>query len=177
MRRAIAYESLVQPAGSSHPHAARSQANFRPISCTRINMLLVRLIRGKSWKRQPHMGQDFPRGVLVAAACGLVAMMSPATSAPLDKNACAKLAQDMQDMKMLEVGKLMQNGAAWAASHLSPADLNLVRQYIDLDEQLKFRCFAPSSLVHLKHIDEDDEESGQGKQAESADGQAKKEQA
>ncbi len=56
---------LVQPAGSSHRFAASSQANFRPLSCTSNEDLLVCLIRGKSWKRQPQTGQDFPRGVLV----------------------------------------------------------------------------------------------------------------
>jgi hypothetical protein len=98
----------------------------------------------------------------LTAAGGLLAALSPAVfGAPLDKNACAKLAQDMQNMKALEVDKLMENGPAWAASHLSPADLTLVRQYIDLDEQMKFRCSAPGSLVHLKHLEEQDEESAQ----------------
>src|SRR5208282_4849858 len=90
---------------------------------------------------------------------------------------CAKLALDMQNMKALEIDKLMKNGPAWATSHLSAADLSLVREYIDLDEQLKFRCSAPSSLVHLKHLDEEDEESAQGKPAESPDGEVKKDQA
>jgi hypothetical protein len=119
-----------------------------------------------------------PRGLAFGAAiCTLVALLAPAASAPLDKDACAKLALDMQNMKMLEVDKLMENGPAWAASHLSAEDLSLVRQYIDLDEQLKFRCSAPSSLVHLKHLDDEDEENGAAKQADSADGEAKKDQA
>jgi hypothetical protein len=112
-----------------------------------------------------------------AAACGLFALLAPSFATPLDKEACAKLTQDMQNMKMLEVDKLMQNGAAWAASHLSSTDLSLVRQYIDLDEQLKFRCSAPSSLVHLKHLDDDEEENGAAKQADADNGDAKKEQA
>lgn len=110
-----------------------------------------------------------------AAACGLLALLPPALAAPLDKNACAKLAQDMQNMKLLDVGKLMENGPTWAVSHLSPADLSLVRQYIDLDEQMKFRCSAPGSLVHLKHLDEEEEENSQGGQ--TAEGGAKKGQA
>ena len=118
-----------------------------------------------------------PRGLAFGAAiCTLVALLAPAASAPLDKDACAKLALDMQNMKMLEVDKLMENGPAWAASHLSSDDLNLVRLYIELDEQLKFRCSAPSSLVHLKHLDDEDEENGAAKQADSADGEAKKDQ-
>ena len=63
-------------------------------------------------------------------------------------------------MKALDVDKLMDNGPAWAVAHLSPGDLGLVRQYIDLDEQMKFRCSAPGSLVHLKHLDDEDDENG-----------------
>ena len=81
-------------------------------------------------------------------------------AAPLDKNACAKLAQDLQNLKALDVDKLMENGPAWAAGHLSPGDLGLVRQYIDLDEQMRFRCSAPGSLVHLKHLEDEDEDNG-----------------
>ena len=83
-----------------------------------------------------------------------------AFAAPLDKNACARLGQDLQNLKALDVDKLMERGPAWAAGHLSAGDLALVRQYIDLDEQMKFRCDAPGSLVHLKHLEDEDEERG-----------------
>jgi hypothetical protein len=83
-----------------------------------------------------------------------------AFAAPLDKNACARLAQDLQNLKILDVDKLMERGPAWAAGHLSSGDLALVRQYIDLDEQMKFRCSAPGSLVHLKHLEDEDEDNG-----------------
>ena len=93
-----------------------------------------------------------------------------ALAAPLDKNACAKLAQDLQNLKALDVDKLMERGPAWAAGHLSAGDLALVRQYIDLDEQMKFRCDAPGSLVHLKHLEDEDEDNG-AKPADDASGQ------
>jgi hypothetical protein len=57
---------LVQPAGSSHPYAARSQASFRPKCCTIPNNWRVRLIRAKSCERSQQAGQDFSRGVLVS---------------------------------------------------------------------------------------------------------------
>lgn len=85
--------------------------------------------------------------------------ISSARATPLDKNTCAKIAQDIQNMKALDVDKLMEKGPAWAVDNLSPGDLGLVRQYIDLDEQMKFRCSAPSSLVHLKQLEEEDEEN------------------
>ncbi|HZV21734.1 MAG TPA: hypothetical protein VE986_09345 [Hyphomicrobiales bacterium] len=97
-----------------------------------------------------------------------------AEAAPLDKNACARLAQDLQNMKAIEVDKLMEKGPAWAASHLSATDLNLIRQYIDLDEQMKFRCSAPSSLVHLKHLDDDDEDGAQKPAAAESSGSESK---
>ncbi len=61
----MAMTDLVQPEASSHSPAARSQANLPPISCTKFNKLLVRLIRGKPCQRSQQTGQDFPRGVLV----------------------------------------------------------------------------------------------------------------
>jgi len=112
----------------------------------------------------------------VAAFAVLALLPHTAAAAPLDKNTCAKLALDMQNMKALDIDKLMEKGPAWAASHLPAADLSLIRQYIDLDEQMRFRCAAPGSLVHLKHIEEDDEEAARNNAAESAEAGTKKDQ-
>lgn len=101
---------------------------------------------------------------------GLVFVSMPTLAAPLDKGDCEKLVQNFQNMKALDVDKMMANGPEWAISHLSPVDLNLVRRYIDLDEQIRFRCSDPASLVHLKHLEEEDEESGTKAQSAKADG-------
>lgn len=119
--------------------------------------------------------QTAPKRLFLAAA--LTALSFPvvdAWCAPLDKAACAKVAQDMQNLKALDVDKLMENGPSWAVSHLSPADMSLVRQYIDLDEQMKFRCSAPGSLVHLKHLEDEDDETAAKPPAEVADTSAAK---
>jgi hypothetical protein len=118
------------------------------------------------------------RGGLAFAAGFAVLPFLPlrTIAAPLDKAACAKLAMDMQNMKALEIDKLMEKGPAWAASHLPAADLSLIRQYIDLDEQMRFRCAAPGSLVHLKHIEEDDEEAARNNAEAAAEADAKKDQ-
>jgi hypothetical protein len=123
-----------------------------------------------------HSFTRFDRIAYGTFALASLALAQPAAAAPLDKAACAKLAQHMQYIKALDVDKLMEKGPSWAVSHLSPSDLGLIRQYIDLDEQMKFRCSAPSSLVHLKHLDEEDDESGQKPSAESAESGAKKQQ-
>jgi len=117
----------------------------------------------------------FRKIAFLALPCGMIvaAVLSPVSAAPMDKGGCAKLAQDMQNMKALDVDKLMENGPNWAVAHLSQADLTLIRQYIDLDEQMKFRCSAPGSLVHLKHLEDEDEE-GAKPAAEASDDRAKK---
>ena len=89
---------------------------------------------------------------------------NPAAAAPLDKNACAKLAQDIQNMKLLEVDKLMEKGPQWAVSHLSPSDLALVRQYIDLDEEDEGEGGAKASEVAKKGQEAAAEASEQPKQ-------------
>ena len=102
-----------------------------------------------------------------------LAFCAPAISAdasPLDKAACAKIALDLQNLKALDVDKLIANGPVWAADHLTAGDLALVRQYIDLDEQMKFRCMAPGSLVHLKRLEDDDDEGGGTKSTDGAAG-------
>ncbi len=96
---------------------------------------------------------------------------APAFSAPLDKEACANLSQELQNLKALDVDKLMEKGPEWAISNLSQSDLNLVRRYIDVDEQIKFRCLPPSSLVHLKAPESDEDEDAPEKPA--AEGAAK----
>jgi hypothetical protein len=116
-------------------------------------------------------------GLAFAAAFAVLPILPLRTiAAPLDKATCAKLAVDMQNMKALEIDKLMEKGPAWAASHLPAADLSLIRQYIDLDEQMRFRCAAPGSLVHLKHIEEDDEEAARNNAQDSAESGVKKDQ-
>ncbi len=65
MMRSIA--RLVQPAASSHPHAARAATRTSGRSAVLDSIsLLVRLIRRKSCQRQPQTGRDFPLGVLAA---------------------------------------------------------------------------------------------------------------
>ncbi|MBT3070100.1 hypothetical protein KKP04_04360 [Rhodomicrobium sp. Az07] len=92
------------------------------------------------------------------AALAVIAAIAggPANGAQQDKAVCAKLTQDLQALKALDVDRLMERGPNWAVANLSASDLNLVRQYIELDEQMKFRCMAPSSLVQLKNLEKED---------------------
>ncbi len=67
VRRAGGPGTVAASAAGVPTHfAAYVQANLPPISCTSINKLLVRLIRGKSRKSLRQTRWDFLRGVLVS---------------------------------------------------------------------------------------------------------------
>jgi hypothetical protein len=115
--------------------------------------------------------------LLFAAAllcASLSALCCPAGAVPLDKQACADLALERQGLVALKVEDLMAKGADWAAAHLSLGDLNLVRRFIEVDEQIKFRCEPATTLVKLRGLDdEEDDEVGGGDQSAEAEANAK----
>jgi hypothetical protein len=77
----------------------------------------------------------------------LIAGPLSARAEPLDKDACTKLQVEKQSLVVLGVDKEFGKGADWAKANLAPAELNLVRRYLVIDEQLKFRCgFAVVTL-------------------------------
>jgi hypothetical protein len=120
-------------------------------------------IPGVKWQNLWRLVQAGAAGFFLLPIC----FAAETAAAPLDKDACAKLAHEMENLKELQVGKLMEKGPEWAVSHLSQGDLSLVRRYIDTDEQIKFRCSNPASLVHLSHVEDDDEEMPAPKQADT----------
>jgi hypothetical protein len=111
------------------------------------------------------------KSALLPAAAALFSCLlesaNPALAVPLDKQACEDLALERQGLVALKVEDLMAKGAEWAASHLSLGDLNLVRRFIEVDEQIKFRCEPATTLVKLRGLDdEDDDDVGAGDRTE-----------
>lgn len=98
------------------------------------------------------------RGAAAALFLG-VAGYAPASSAdPLDKDTCSKLQAEKQTLSMLGVDKEYAKGPDWAKANLRPAELNNLRRFINIDEQLKFRCgFA---IVTLRAPATDEPEDG-----------------
>jgi acyl-CoA synthetase (AMP-forming)/AMP-acid ligase II len=85
----------------------------------------------------------FPQPLRLAGAAfilGAVALPLSASADPLDKEACGKLQSEKQALVVLGVDKEFAKGPEWAKANLGQAELNLLKRYLTIDEQLKFRC-------------------------------------
>jgi len=71
---------------------------------------------------------------------------------PLDKEACDRLQAEKQALVVLGVDKEFAKGPDWAKANLGLPELNLLKRFMTLDEQLKFRCGM--SMVTLDIPDE-----------------------
>lgn len=94
--------------------------------------------------------------MLVLAALALAP--SAASADPLDEAACQRLRTERQALIVLGIDKQVEKGAAWAKERLTVADLNLVKRYLDVFEQIKFRCDKVVALVEPVEKDEDDDD-------------------
>ncbi len=94
--------------------------------------------------------------ILALALLGFVPFAASAT--PLDEAACQRLKTERQALNVLGVDKQVEKGAVWAKEHLTPADLNLVKRYVDVFEQIIFRCEKVVALVEPEGKDEGDDD-------------------
>lgn len=96
----------------------------------------------------------FRRHIIPAFAvlAGCLSGASSLSADPLDKPACDRLQAEKQTLVVLGVDKEFGRGPEWAKANLAQSELNLLKRYIDLDEQLKFRCGL--AMVTLQIPDE-----------------------
>ncbi|HEY7548474.1 MAG TPA: hypothetical protein VH913_03030 [Hyphomicrobiaceae bacterium] len=78
--------------------------------------------------------------VALAALAALAGAPTQARAAPLDAETCAKLQGEQERLENAGVEKDMAKGPAWAKANLAPEKLNLVQRFIEIEEQLLFRC-------------------------------------
>jgi hypothetical protein len=105
---------------------------------------------------------------LVAAALA-VAGMAPAHAEMLAQAECQKLDVERKALMVLGVDKYVDKGPDWAKANLTVADLDLVKRYFELFEQLKFRCQEDIGLVE---VDEPDTVDGDDAQQAATPGAA-----
>jgi hypothetical protein len=82
---------------------------------------------------------------LVAA---LAAAPTEVRATPLDSDTCAKFHTEQVQLKDAGVDRELAKSPMWALANLAPEKLAQIRRYIELEEQLLFRCRS-KALVNL----------------------------
>lgn len=65
-----------------------------------------------------------------------------ASASPLDEESCQRLRTEKEALSVLGIDTYFERGAEWVKTNLTAADYNLVKRYVNVFEQLKFRCPA-----------------------------------
>jgi hypothetical protein len=78
--------------------------------------------------------------VAVIAASPALSLGAIAVAEPLAKEACAKLEVDRQKLNTPKMQAALEQGPDWVKNHLNEADIEKVREFLVVEEKLKFRC-------------------------------------
>jgi hypothetical protein len=103
------------------------------------------------------------RAALSAIVPVLLATSTELSAEPLPKEACDLLGEEHGRLQAGGVREWMAGGAAQGRARLSPAQLEQIRRYIEVDEQLSFRCGLFRSRFSLARDVEDPPEAEKGK--------------
>ena len=77
---------------------------------------------------------------LLAVCVAIAPGMQTASAAPLDEESCQRLRTEKEALTVLGIDKYFEHGSDWVKANLTAADFNLVKRYVNVFEQLKFRC-------------------------------------
>jgi hypothetical protein len=121
-----------------------------------------------------------PSTLVMLAALG--AALTEVRAAPLDAESCGKLKVEQGQLEDAGVEQDMAKGAEWAKANLGLEKLQRVQRFIEIEEQLLFRCRSKTivSLTPEKDQDDDkddnddkDDKDGKDDAAKAGAGQAK----
>lgn len=102
-------------------------------------------------------------GRLVLFLAAAVVALAQAGAAPLDADTCAKLRGEHSQLELAGVEQEMEKGPEWAKANLASDKLDRIRRFIELEEQLLFRC-RDKSLVSLPEEQEQTPNADNGEQ-------------
>jgi hypothetical protein len=88
-------------------------------------------------------------------------------ASPLNADTCARLETERKALVGLGVDKYYDKGVDWAKANLTVNTLNLAKRYLDLYEQLKFRCKEEVTLTGAGIGGEENEDSVDDDDAET----------
>ena len=73
--------------------------------------------------------------------CGTTMLVSAACLAePLDKESCANLQTQRKQLLNRDMQAALDQGPDWVKSHLSEPEIDRVRNFLAIEEQIEFRC-------------------------------------
>jgi hypothetical protein len=75
---------------------------------------------------------------LLALSPGLLGVA--AFAEPLEKEACLKLQNERKKLLTREMQAALDHGPDWVKNHLDSGEIEKVREFLDIEEQIEFRC-------------------------------------
>ncbi len=102
----------------------------------------------------------------VAMVAGPVA---PVVATKLEKEDCDRLKAEQAQLGPKKLRDAMEKGPEWARSQLTPAEFEAMRRFIDLEEQMLFRCpqpkpaLPPAATTAKAGTDDDDDDKAPAK--------------
>ena len=77
----------------------------------------------------------------VGLICGATMLVSAACLAePLDKESCANLQSQRKQLLNRDMQAALDQGPDWVNNHLSEPEIDRVRKFLAVEEQIEFRC-------------------------------------
>jgi hypothetical protein len=73
-------------------------------------------------------------------ALGIALLGTAAFAEPLDKEACFKLQADRKKLLTREMQAALDHGPDWVKNHLDSGEIEKVREFLSIEEQIEFRC-------------------------------------
>jgi hypothetical protein len=80
------------------------------------------------------------RFIVVALVTGGIAAPSGALAEPLDKESCLKLQGERRKLLTREMQAALDHGPDWVKDHLDTAEIEKVREFLDVEAMIEFRC-------------------------------------
>jgi len=103
-------------------------------------------------------------GRLLLLLAVLVAAFAQARASPLDADTCTKLKSEHSQLELAGIEADLAKGPEWAKVNLASEKIEQIRRFIELEEQLLFRCRG-KSLVNLPS---ESDPAGDGKDDDKA---------
>jgi hypothetical protein len=71
---------------------------------------------------------------------GMALLVPVAFAEPLDKDVCLKLQNDRKKLLTREMQSALDHGPDWVKNHLDSGEIEKVREFLAIEEQIEFRC-------------------------------------